>query len=93
MYLKSETRMQHSGIVQSSKHADTFTGDTVSAWLFFGKSSGGQNSSGSVQPSTKKKQKLPKLQKIGLLKLDSQDFKQSIDFPEKISTFKKKMHV
>jgi hypothetical protein len=35
--LKEETRMQHSGIAQSSKHADTFTDGTVSPGCFFAK--------------------------------------------------------
>jgi hypothetical protein len=30
-----ETRIQHSGIAQSSKHADTFTNGIVSPWVFF----------------------------------------------------------
>jgi hypothetical protein len=29
--------MQHSGLAQSSKHADTFTDGTVSPWVFFQK--------------------------------------------------------
>ena len=29
--------MQHSGIAQSSKHADTFTDGTVSPWVFLQK--------------------------------------------------------
>ena len=32
---KEETRMHHSGIAQSNKHADTFTDGTVSPWVFF----------------------------------------------------------
>ncbi len=36
--------MQHSEIAQSSKHANTFTGDTVTPWVFFAKSSGCESS-------------------------------------------------
>jgi hypothetical protein len=45
-----ETRMQHSGIEQSSKRANTFTDDIVSPWVFFVKSSGCERSKRSVHP-------------------------------------------
>jgi hypothetical protein len=34
---KEKTRMQHSKIAQSSKHADTFTDGTLLPWVLFAK--------------------------------------------------------
>jgi hypothetical protein len=77
---EEETRMQHPGIAQSSKHADTFTNGTVSPWVFLAKSSGAVKAPRHLytlamsQVSYKERTKTQWLPKTGLLKLDSQDF-------------------
>jgi hypothetical protein len=88
--------MHHSGIAQSSKHAETFTDGTVSPWVFFAKSSDCESSNRFVHPcnepsilqSKNKKALLPWLPKTELLKLDSQDLRFAKQCPRSFSAHK-----
>jgi hypothetical protein len=53
---EKETRMQHYGIAESSKHADILTDGTVSPWVFFAKSFGCKSSKKFVHPCNESSQ-------------------------------------